>query len=133
MSCDIGDGSRSRMAPMTLACVFPRMPCGREHLVEHAAERKDVGARVGVLSFDLLGRHVLHRAEDRLLHRHRRLDGGCDRQAGRGHDCRRHLRQAEVEQLRARFRQHDVARLQIAVDDAGAVRLVERIGDLDRA
>ena len=32
--------------------------------------------------------------------------------------------------LAPRSREHDVARLQIAVDDAGAVRAVERVGDL---
>ena len=37
----------------------------REHLVEHAAERVDVAARVDRLARDLLGRHVLGRAEDR--------------------------------------------------------------------
>ena len=42
------------------------------------------------------------------------------------------LGQAEVQQLRPRLREHDVAGLQVAVDDAGAVRGGERIGDLDR-
>ena len=41
------------------------------------------------------------------------------------------LRQSEVEQLHARLRQHHVAGLQIAVDDALPVRLVESVGDLD--
>ena len=41
------------------------------------------------------------------------------------------LGQAEVEELGARLRQHDVARLQVAVDDAVAVRLVEGVRDLD--
>ena len=45
---------------------------------------------------------------------------------------RARLRQSEVEQLRARLREHDVAGLQIPVDDARAVRLVERRRDLDR-
>ena len=36
-----------------------------EHLVEHAAERVEVGARVDRPAGDLLGRHVLGRAEDR--------------------------------------------------------------------
>ena len=41
------------------------------------------------------------------------------------------LRQAEVEQLRTGLRQHHVARLEIAMDDAVPVRAVERVGDLD--
>jgi hypothetical protein len=36
------------------------------------------------------------------------------------------LRQTEVEQLRARLGDHHVARLQIAMDDPGPVRCVER-------
>ena len=47
--------------------------------------------------------------------------------AGRGEG----FGQAEVEQLDARLRQHDVAGLQIAMDDSLPVRLVERVGDLD--
>ncbi len=38
----------------------------------------------------------------------------------------------EVHQLGACLRQHDVGRLQIAMDDARAMRFVERIGDVDR-
>ncbi len=44
----------------------------------------------------------------------------------------RRLREAEVEELHARLRQHDVAGLQVAVDDAGVVRRVEGRRDLDR-
>src|SRR4051794_28635508 len=40
--------------------------------------------------------------------------------------------QPEVEELDARLRPHDVAWLQIAVNDAVPVRLVERVGDLDQ-
>ena len=43
------------------------------------------------------------------------------------------LRQAEVEELHARLRQHHVAGLQVAVNDPLAVRLVQGIGDLDAA
>ena len=50
-------------------------------------------------------------------------------------DCRGRLsstlREAEVEELRPRLRDHDVAGLQIAMDDPGPVRLVERIRDLN--
>ena len=42
------------------------------------------------------------------------------------------FRQTEIEQLRAGLRQHDVAGLQIAVRYAFSVRLVQRIGNLDR-
>ena len=38
--------------------------------------------------------------------------------------------EAEVEKLRAGARQHDVGRLEVAVDDAVAVRAIERVGDL---
>ena len=39
----------------------------REHLVQHRAEREYVGARVGFASFDLLRRHVRHRANHQPL------------------------------------------------------------------
>jgi len=34
-----------------------------DRFVEERPERKDVGSRVGVAPFELLGRHVLERAE----------------------------------------------------------------------
>ena len=37
----------------------------------------------------------------------------------------------EVEELRARRGEHDIAGLEIAMDDALTVRFVERVGDLD--
>jgi hypothetical protein len=48
---------------------------------------------------------------------------------GQGRDAR----ESEVHELYARLRQHDVAGLQVAVDDPLAVRLVQRVGDLDAA
>jgi hypothetical protein len=56
-----------------LALAFEGPPAG-EHLVEHSAEREDVGARVHHLAFQLLGRHVLQRPEDCPLQRQRRTD-----------------------------------------------------------
>jgi hypothetical protein len=35
----------------------------RQHLVEHDAEREDVGAVVDLVAEDALGRHVVRRAE----------------------------------------------------------------------
>ena len=40
-------------------------------------------------------------------------------------------REAEVEQLRAARREHDVARLQVAMNDTLRMRSGERLGDLD--
>ena len=50
---------------------------------------------------------------------------------GCGHRRDARLGQPEVEQLRARLRQHDVARLQIAMHNAVPVRLVERVRNLN--
>ena len=84
--------------------------------------RVDVGARVDRLAQRLLGRQVLGRAEDdaRLGQRLAAPDCGCG-----------HLGDAEVEDLdhvalAVALDQHDVVGLEIAVDDAGAVRVVER-------
>ena len=48
--------------------------------------------------------------------------------AGPGFD--RGLRQPEVEHLHAIPRQHDVLRFDVAMRDSGAMRAVERVGDL---
>jgi hypothetical protein len=42
------------------------------------------------------------------------------------------LRQPEIEQLRASRRQHDVARLEVSMNDAVATGGVERVSDFDR-
>ena len=39
----------------------------REHLVEHRPQRKNVAAAVQLFPLDLLGRHVLKRADDGAL------------------------------------------------------------------
>ena len=90
----------------------------RQHLVQHAAERVDVGARGDLLlGGRLLGAHVVRRAE---------------RQAGLGHPPagRRAHRQrdAEVGDHRPAVLQQDVLGLDVAVDHAVAVRVVERVG-----
>ena len=60
-----GSGVSRSCLPITTTLDGPskaRVP--GEHLVEHAAERVDVGAPVDRIAGDLLGRHVLGRAED---------------------------------------------------------------------
>ena len=93
-----------------------------QHLVQHRAEGVDVGAgRDLPLAHRLLRAHVVRRAE---------------RHAGLGHPRTARLagreRDAEVRDQRPPIVQEDVLRLDVAVDDAVAVRIVERRGDLAR-
>ena len=99
-----------------------------DHLVHDRAERVDVAARVGGATGGLLGRHVLGRA-----HRHA---GAGQPALARGLGLGR-LRDAEVEHLddvggAVARDQEDVLGLEIAVDDALAVRGGERAADLRR-
>ena len=91
----------------------------QQHLVEHAAEREDIAARVyRPLAHRLLGAHVVRRAE---------------RHAGLGHagaaGARRGQRDPEVRHQRRALVQQDVLGLDVAVDHAVAVGVVERGGD----
>jgi hypothetical protein len=104
------------------------------HLVEHRAERKEIGAGVGELSPRLLGRHVMHRSHHRSRHgewaglrlghelrdllapRRRRLD----------------LRETEVQDLHlSAVVDHEIGGLQVPVRDPFRVRRLERVRDLD--
>ena len=84
-----------------------------EHLVEHEAERIDVALGRDLAARDLLGRHVRRRA------RTQRLAGDA--------------REAEVgDPHLAGVVEHDVRRLQIAMDDAAFVRRGQAGADLAR-
>ncbi len=98
----------------------------RCHLVDQCAESEDIGARVDGFPFELLGRHVLRCAQHGAVFGQRRspcAPGGI-RRHGDGR------REPEVEQLRSRWRQHHVGRLQIPVDDAAPVGCAQPLGDL---
>jgi hypothetical protein len=56
--------------------------------------------------------------------------GSCET-GGAGRNLPLQLCQTKVQQLRARFGQHNVARLQIAVGNALAMRFVQRVGNFD--
>ena len=135
-----GSAAQSGSRSMTRASVSDtsspvERPLPREHLVEHAAERPDVGALVHRLAARLLRAHVGGRAEDHPGLRHRgRRDRRRLRDARRCDARRLHrLRQAEVQHLHRAVRSHlDVRRLQVAMDDALLVRRFERLGDLLR-
>jgi hypothetical protein len=102
-----------------------------EHLEEDRAHRVEVGAAVDRLAQRLLGRHVRRRAEHHAargqLHVAEGVGGVADE-----------LDHAEVEQLDvlvllpglAAQGQHDVLRLEIAVDQAARVGVAERLDDL---
>ena len=90
-------------------------PPAREHLVEHRAEREDVGARGGALALRLLGRHVVGRPH------HDAAGGGVLGAPG----------EAEIHDLDLPVRQHvDVAGLEVAVHHALRVREGEPVEDL---
>ncbi len=99
------------------------------HLIEHQPEREKIGAGVELFAARLLRRHVVDRAEGHAGHRQ---DVARDPRLGRG--IRRflaELRDTEVEQLGLpSFRDEDVRRLDVSVNDALGVRGIERVGEL---
>ena len=99
--------------------VARKRPLPRDHLVEHDAERPDVGAAIDLFPRCLLRRHVRRRAERRVGLRELRV---CPEP-----------RETEVQDLRlAPRREHDVPRLDVPVNDPLLVRLVQPLADLDR-
>ncbi len=104
------------------------------HFVKDRAEREEVGAGVDRFAARLLGRHVGGRPYRRSWRCE--LLRGDERAAVRialSRGVRRPLesRESEIEQFRvASLRHEQVRRLHVAVDDSGAVRGGERVGDL---
>ncbi len=101
------------------------MPPGHE-LVEHDAQREDVGLLRDDLAARLLGRHVADRPEQQPCL------GARGRRAYR-HRLGLDARQAEVEELGVAVRpHHDVVRFDVAVDDLRGVRDRQGLGHLAR-
>ena len=120
--------SCSRTAAIVSDGVPRRTPAGPPASgVEHAAEGPDVGARIRLQPARLLGRHVGRGADDRArLRLHQRRSRGPF-----AHPLAV-LGDAEVEDLHQPVRaHHDVLGLDVAVDDACAVRGREGARDLD--
>ena len=87
-----------------------------EHLVHHDAEGVQIAARVGALAAGLLRRDIVDRADRLPLVLDDLVFQRGDAEVG-------HLDGAVLEQ-------HDVVGLDVAVDDAALVRVLERAGDL---
>src|SRR5439155_1594100 len=96
------------------------------------AKRKNVAAGIRLFSLHLLRGHVLKCSYQHAFCRQPlALDchlGQCGRN-GRGFLSQ--LGQTEIQQLRAGFGQHDVAGLQIAVNNSVTVRFVQSVCNLD--
>ena len=94
-----------------------------DQVIEHDAQRVDVGARVDAVAANLLGRHRVRRAEP----------GADDGQPALARVGVQQLGDAEVQQLdhalAADLGDEDVARLEVAVDDAEIVRRLQRGAD----
>ena len=90
-----------------------------EHLEQHDAGRVEVAARVDAFAARLLGREILRGAHDGAG-----LGDGCGRLGDRARDPEVHDLDLAV------AGDHDVARLDVAVHDPGAVRVLERGQDL---
>ena len=126
-----GFGSSLRIRSGSRADESPReRPLAGRHLVEHGAEAEDVGARVELPSLRLLGRHVRGRADHDAALRsaaRRRSSPSDDGSAGSSS-----LASPKSRILtRPSSRDHDVRGLQVAMEDAGAVRRGQGVGDLD--
>jgi hypothetical protein len=105
-------------------------PLPRDDFIQHGTKRKYVGARIATFLFQLLGCKVRERSQ----HRHRTHGKRPGRRVGHLWRGRRQLScQAEVEQFDPGFREHHVARLQVAMDDSLTMCALERLGDLNSA
>jgi len=126
----IDGGCADTIAAIRLSARLPAKASSPCHLVEDGAEAKMSVPRVGRLASScsgactgrcrgscVLGQRLVQRAQ------------GGERPAPAASSPV--LARAEVEELRPRLREHDVGRLQVAVDDAVPVGRREGGGDLD--
>ena len=88
-----------------------------QHAVEDHPQRVDIGAAVNFGPRGLFGRHVFGRADHHACAREHGPFGGA-------HESKIHQRRVPV------GRQHDVGRLDVAVNHAAAVSKIKRAGDL---
>ncbi len=113
-------GVRLRAPAAAASAVAAERPLAGQHLVEDHAQAVDVAAGVDVvrLAARLFGRHVGRRAHDLAVRRHRLAVGVA-------------LGEAEVGDVRPALAvEEDVRRLDVAVDDAVVVGVLQGVGHL---
>ncbi len=107
-------------------------PLPGEHFEQHDTECPYVRPLVSGLTTSLFGAHVRGSTEDDSLLRRRHTQSWGVRQAGVGTVANESLRQPEVQHFHLAVScDLDIARLQIAVDDALLVCSFESFGDLE--
>ena len=116
------DGGRDVGGSRPLEC-----PPAGDELVQQRAEREDVGPVIGGRPLTCSG--AMYCGVPRNAPTRVGVDGNSGAIGFRTVDDQ--LGETKVEQLCARLRQHDVARLDVTVYDALTVRVVERLCDLD--
>ena len=110
-------------------CVPLEWRAARDHLVKHNPKTENVAARINLPATGLFGRHVLHCAHHQA--------GGNVHVLGSSRLRRRLLLFGEFGQTKiqhlyvAVVAQHDVFRLDVAMDDSCFVRSCQSAGDLD--
>ena len=127
-----GGGSCSKIAAIKLAWLLAYESLSpSSHLVQHSTKSENVGPRIGFFALQLFGSHALQRAKNHsFAGQGRRL---CWQRRHAGLSLRHfHFRQPKVQKLRSRFRQHDVAGLQITMNHAVPARGIERAANFDR-
>jgi len=102
----------------------------RDQLVQQCTESPNVCVMIDGFAFHLLRSHVLERSDDRLFLGEVFLLGGRLGRARRRF-VRRESGQAEVQKLHAGLREHRIAGFQVAMDNAGSMRGVQFVGDLN--
>ena len=94
-----------------------RTPAG-EHFIKHHAQAVDIASRIDLLrgATGLLGRHISRRSKQAAVRSHRQIAGLL-------------LGQAEIHQMRtASHVEHDVRRLDVAMDNAVVMGVAESVG-----
>jgi hypothetical protein len=120
-----------------VSSTYERQPSCR-HLIKHSAQGKQIAALIQFLSACLLGRHICDRSQGYALIGQvvavRKRGQSCSAiRARHRRSARNELRQPKIKHLGLLSTGDKyVCRLEVAVNDAGFVRRIQRVCNLDR-